>query len=117
MQLNMAENHSLKLIINRELNYTMDDKGKLLNLTYIDKAGVRHSIDVDNPRTDKKYTVGCDDFFAYGGDDYLPVNPNPDYVLKKFDVDKNVYTAKYIKELNTPIEIKDDGRIKIVKAN
>lgn len=99
------------------LNYTMDDKGKLLNLTYIDKAGVRHSIDVDNPRTDKKYTVGCDDFFAYGGDDYLPVNPNPDYVLKKFDVDKNVYTAKYIKELNTPIEIKDDGRIKIVKAN
>ena len=53
---------------------------------------------------------------AYGGDDYLPVNQNPDYVVKKFDVDKNVYTAKYIKNHNGPIEIKEDDRIKIVKS-
>ena len=50
------------------------------------------------------------------GDDYLPVNPNPDYVLQKFDVDKNVYTANYIKKHNGPIEIKEDNRIQIVKS-
>ena len=46
----------------------------------------------------------------------FPVNQKPDYVVKKFDVDKYVYTAKYIKNHNGPIEIKEDDRIKIVKS-
>lgn len=97
------------------LEYTVTDKGKLLNLNFIDKDGNKKPIDVNNPSPDKKYTVACDDFVALGGDNYLPVMKNPDFIVNKFDVDKNVYTANYIKNLNVPIEIKDDGRIKIVK--
>lgn len=98
------------------LEYTMNDKGELLDLTYIDKQGNKSKIDVNNPSTTRKLTVGCDDFFAYGGDNYLPVNSNPDYVIKKFDNDKNLYTANYIKNHKGPIEIKQDDRIKIVKS-
>ena len=98
------------------LEYKMNDKGELLELTFIDKNGVKSEINVNNPDVNKKYTVACDDFFAYGGDDYLPVNSHPDYVIKKFDVDKNVYTANYIRKMKTPIEIKEDNRIELVKS-
>ncbi len=108
--------HKPGILLVSGLQYTVSDKGQLLDLAYIDKQGNKVPIDINNPSTTKKFSVACDDFFAYGGDDYLPVNQNPDYVVKKFDVDKNVYTAKYIKNHNGPIEIKEDDRIKIVKS-
>ena len=98
------------------LEYTVTDKGQLLDLKYVNKDGTKSTIDINNPSETRKFTVACDDFFAYGGDNYLPVNSNPDYVVKKFDVDKNVYTANYIKKLPQPFEIKEDDRIKIVKS-
>ncbi len=104
------------IILVSGLEYTVSDKGKLIDLNYINKDGSKFKIDVNNPSETKKYTVACDDFFAYGGDNYLPVNSNPDYVVQKFDVDKNVYTANYLKNLQQPIEIKQDDRIKIVKG-
>ena len=104
------------IILVSGLEYTMNNKGELLDMKYIDKNGQKIKIDVNNPSTTKKYTVAMDDFMAYGGDYYLPVNPNPSYVIKKFDKDKNVYTANYIKNLQQPFEIRDDGRIKIVNA-
>ncbi len=108
--------HKPGILLVSGLNYTVSDKGQLIDLSYIDKQGNKIPININNPSTTKTYSVACDDFFAYGGDDYLPVNHNPDYVVKKFDVDKNVYTAKYIKNHNGPIEIKEDDRIKIVKS-
>lgn len=98
------------------LEYTVTDKGQLMDLTYTDKQGNKSKIDINNPSETRKFTVACDDFFATGGDDYLPVNPNPDYIVQKFDVDKNVYTANFIKNHNGPIEIKEDDRIKIIKS-
>ena len=98
------------------LEYTVTDKGELKDVQYINKDGSKTSIDINNPSETHKFTVACDDFFAYGGDNYLPVNSNPDYVVKKFDVDKNVYTANYIKNLPQPLEIKEDDRIKIIKG-
>lgn len=98
------------------LEYTVTDKGQLMDLQYVNKDGTKSKIDVNNPSETRKFTVACDDFFAYGGDNYLPVNSNPDYVVQKFDVDKNVYTANYIKNLPQPLEIKEDDRIKIVKG-
>lgn len=108
--------HKPGILLVSGLQYTVTDKGQLLDLAYIDKQGNKVPIDINNPSTTKKFSVACDDFFAYGGDDYLPVNQNPDYVVKKFDVDKNVYTANYIRNHNGPIEIKEDDRIKIVKS-
>lgn len=98
------------------LEYTLTDKGELLDLTYIDKNGNKSKIDINNPSETRKFSVACDDFFASGGDEYLPVNPKPDYIVKIFDVDKNVYTANYIRNHKGPIEIKEDDRIKIVKS-
>lgn len=98
------------------LEYTVTDKGELKEVKYVNKDGVKSAIDVNNPSETRKFTVACDDFFAYGGDNYLPVNSNPDYVVKKYDVDKNVYTANYIKNLPQPLEIKEDDRIQIIKG-
>jgi 2',3'-cyclic-nucleotide 2'-phosphodiesterase (5'-nucleotidase family) len=98
------------------LKYKCNTKGELLSLEYVDRNNVSHPIDVKNPRTDKKYTVAADDFFATGGDNYLPVNPNPDFVLKTLDYDKNKMACDYIKKLDQPIDIKYDGRLEIVEA-
>ena len=58
--------------------------------------------------------MAADDFFAMGGDNYLPVNPNPDFVLKTFDLDKNKLACDYIKKLPQPFDVDYDGRIEIV---
>ena len=98
------------------LRYKANTKGELLDLEFIDKENNVHKIDINNPNPDKKYTVAADDFFATGGDGYLESNKNPDFVLEKFDLDKNKLACDYIKKLDQPIEIKNDNRIQIVQA-
>ena len=102
------------LLLVSGMRYTGTKQGELLELEFIDKNNQVHKIDINNPRTDKKYTVAADDFFATGGDGYLESNKNPDFVLQKFDQDKNILARDYIKTLDQPIEIVDDQRIKIV---
>lgn len=96
------------------LKYKANKKGELLELEFIDKNNQSHKIDVNNPSADKKYTVAADDFYATGGDGYLESNKNPDFVLQKFDLDKNKLACDYIKKLDQPIEITDDHRVQIV---
>ena len=96
------------------MKYTMSDKGELLSLTYIDREGKEHPIDVNNPSTERTFTVASDDFFATGGDNYLPSNKNPDFVVKKYDFDKNKLACEYIKKLPQPFEITNDHRVEIV---
>lgn len=96
------------------MKYTCNKNGDLLSAEFIDKDNVSHPIDINNPSTEKKYTVATDDFIATGGDNYFPVNQNPDYVVKTFPVDKNKLACDYLKKLPQPIEIKYDDRITIV---
>jgi 2',3'-cyclic-nucleotide 2'-phosphodiesterase (5'-nucleotidase family) len=96
------------------LKYKATKDGKLLDLEFVDKNNQVHKIDINNPRADKKYTVAADDFFATGGDGYLESNKHPDFVLQKFDMDKNKLACDYIKKLNQPIEIKNDDRVTFV---
>ena len=96
------------------LKYKANTKGELLEMEYIDKDNNVHKIDVNNPSPDKKYTVAADDFYATGGDGYLESNKNPDFVVQKFDIDKNKLACDYIKKLDQPIEIKNDDRVIIV---
>jgi 5'-nucleotidase len=98
------------------LKYKANTKGELLEMEFIDKDNNVHKIDVNNPSPDKKYTVAADDFYATGGDGYLESNKNPDFVLQKFDMDKNKLACDYIKKLNQPMEIVDDKRVEIVEA-
>lgn len=96
------------------MKYTCNRNGELLSAEFIDKNNVSHKIDVNNPSETKKYTVATDDFIATGGDNYLPTNPNPDYVLQTFPFDKNKLACDYLKKFKEPIEIKPADRITII---
>lgn len=109
-----ASTHKPGILLVSGLKYKADKNGNLLDMEFIDKNNVAHKINVNSPDTNKSYTVACDDFFATGGDGYLETNKNPNFVLKKFDIDKNKLACDYIKKLDQPIEIKNDDRITIV---
>lgn len=108
--------HKPGILLVSGMKYKCNTKGELLTLEYIDRNNVSHPIDVKNPSTEKKYTVAADDFFATGGDNYLPTNPNPDFVIKTLDYDKNKMACDYIKKLPQPFDVKYDGRLEIVEA-
>ena len=112
----VAHNSKPGILLIAGMNYTMNDKGELLSLNYIDKNGVEHPIDVKNPDPNRKFTCAMDDFFAMGGDNYLPSNENPDFIIKKYNVDKNKLACDYIKKMDKPLEIRDDKRVKVVKS-
>src|SRR5574344_75369 len=107
-------NHKPGILLVSGLKYKCNKNGELLSLEFIDKNNQAHEIDVNNPDANKKYTVAADDFFATGGDSYLESNKNPDFILQKFDMDKNKLACDYIKKLEQPMEIKADDRIQIV---
>ena len=109
-----ASNYKPGILLVSGLKYKADKKGNLLEMEFVDKNNATHKINVTSPDTNKTYTVACDDFFATGGDGYLETNKNPNFVLKKFDIDKNKLACDYIKKLDQPIEIKNDDRITIV---
>ena len=69
---------------------------------------------MNNPSTTKTYTVATDDFFASGGDKLISNKIEKDEIDEKFNFDKDKSTCDYIKKLNAPIELKDDGRITVV---
>ncbi len=96
------------------LKYKANKKGELLELEYIDRNNNVRKIDVNNPDTNKKYTVACDDFYATGGNGYLKERTPDSEIVKKLDVDKDKLACDYIKKLAQPIEIKNDDRIVIV---
>ena len=112
----VAHNSKPGILLIAGMNYTMNDKGELLSLNYIDRNGVEHPIDVKNPDPNRKFTCAMDDFFAMGGDNYLPSNENPDFIIKKYNVDKNKLACDYIKKMDKPLEIRDDKRVKVVKS-
>ncbi|MCM1339266.1 MAG: 5'-nucleotidase C-terminal domain-containing protein [Muribaculaceae bacterium] len=112
----VKSSHKPGILLVSGLRYKANTKGELLELEFIDKNNNTHKIDVNNPSADKKYTVAADDFYATGGDGYLESNKNPDFVLQKFDIDKNKLACDYIKKLNQPITIEDDHRVQIVEG-
>lgn len=102
------------IVIPSGLKYTVTRGGVVKSATFIDKSGKEIPIDVNNPDPNKIYTVATDDFFASGGDNLIPNKIKTGEIDEKFDFDKDKLTCDYIKKLNAPIEIKDDGRIQVV---
>ena len=105
--------HKPGIIIPSGLEYTMNKKGELLELNYIEKDGSKRKIDINNPNKNKVYTVATDDFLASNGDKLL--GDKTSAVYEKFDYDKDKLTCQYIQKLGGKVSIKDDGRIKIVE--
>ena len=93
------------------LNYTVSPTKKtLVGMNFIDKYGVEHPINVDNPREDKKYKVVADSFIMSWGADYEILSPKDECIEYPFN--KAYLTCEYIKHLNKPIVINQIGRIK-----
>ncbi len=104
------------IVIPSGLKYTVTRNGVIKSATFVDKSGKEIPIDVNNPNPNKIYTVATDDFFASGGDNLIPNKIKTGEIDQKFDFDKDKLTCDYVKKLNAPIEIKDDGRITVVDA-
>jgi len=93
------------------LNYTVSPTKKtLIEMNFVDKYGVEHPIDVNNPREDKKYKVVADSFIMSWGADYEVLSPKDECVEYPFN--KAYLTCEYIKHLDKPIVINQIGRIK-----
>jgi len=92
------------------LNYTVSPSKKtLVGMNFVDKNGVEHPIDVNNPKEDKKYKVVADSFIMSWGADYDILSPKEECVEYPFN--KAYLTCEYIKHLNKPIKINQTGRI------
>lgn len=93
------------------LNYTVNpETKKLVGMKFIDKSGVEHNIDVNNPRKNKKYKVVADSFIMTWGKEY-GILASKDKCTE-YPFNKAYLTCEYIKHLNKPIIINQTGRIK-----
>lgn len=95
------------------LKYTISKDGNLRSASFIDKNGTETPINIDNPRADKTYRVGLTDYYSQGHDGFT--------MLKKYDQAEKIYNFDISKCIENHferhpehVEIKDDGRIKIV---
>lgn len=95
------------------LKYTISKDGNLRSASFIDKNGTETPINIDNPGDDKTYRVGLTDYYSQGHDGFT--------MLKKYDQAEKIYNFDISKCIENhferhpePVEIKDDGRIKIV---
>lgn len=94
------------------LTYTFNKDGKVIEASFIDKAGNKQPIDVNNPNPNKKYITIYDDYMCEGGDKFTMLK-KMDTLLEKYDYDKDKVAIDYIKKLNgQPFDIVKDNRIK-----
>ena len=93
------------------LNYTINPTKKtLVSMNFIDKNGVEHPIDINNPSKDKKYKVVADSFIMTWGKEFGVLAEKDKCIEYPFN--KAYVTCEYIKHLNKPIIINQTGRIK-----
>lgn len=95
------------------LEYTISKDGQLKSLSFIDKKGNKNPIDINKPRTDKVYTTVINDYCAQGNDNLKMLN-HPERIIEKCGIDSGVCVARILEKSKTPIDIKDDGRIKVL---
>ena len=95
------------------MNYTVDSKaGKLVGMSFVDKAGNEHKIDINNPREDKTYRLAADTFIMSQGKEIGILAPKEE--CEMHSECKDYYACEYIKHLDKPIEINQTGRIKFI---
>ncbi len=95
------------------LRYNINKNGEISDLYYKDKDGNETKIDINNPREDKIYRTVINDYYAMGKDN-LSMLDKIDWAEKIFDFDFTKCVKDHFKKDQTPVEIKDDGRIKII---
>lgn len=93
------------------LKYTVNPvEGKLVGMTYIDKEGEEHEIDIENPSETKTYKVVADEFLMSAGADFHILASEEEYI-KCYKFDKDYLVCEYLKKNKEPIVINHYGRI------
>ena len=87
-------------------------EGELTKLSFIDKNGFEHPIDIEDPREDKFYTLVSDDYCIMSNDAGLDAKHRFEEAILKLNFDKNKVIENYFKKHPEPVVIKSDGRIK-----
>ena len=109
------KNHGNKpgLLAVSGLNYTVSpSKQKLISMNFVDRKGVNHPIDINNPRKTKTYKVVADSFIMSWGTEYEVLSQKDK--CTEYPFNKAYLTCEYIKHMNKPIVINQTGRIKFV---
>ena len=97
------------------LKYTVSPKkGVLTKMTYIDKQGKEHEIDVNNPSPTKTYKLVADEFLMSTGADFKVLAEEKDFI-EHFTYDKDYLVCEYLKKHKQPIIIEHTGRIDFEK--
>ena len=94
------------------LKYTISKDGQLRSASYIDRTGKETPFDINNPDNTKTYRVAITDYYAAGQDGFSSLNKIKDAEVK-YDFDVSKCIEDYIQKHKDPIDIVDDGRIKI----
>lgn len=93
------------------LNYTVSPSKKtLVGMNFVDKNGVEHKIDVNNPREDKTYKVVADSYIMSWGKEFGVLAPKEK--CKEYPFNKAYLTCEYIKHLDKPVVVNQVGRIR-----
>lgn len=93
------------------LKYTVNpNKGTLVEMSFVDKNGEDHEIDIDNPSATKTYKVVADEFLMSAGADFKVLAPEEDYIVH-YPYDKDYLVCEYLKKQNKPLVIDHYGRI------
>lgn len=95
------------------LEYSVSKDGQLKSMNFIDKKGNKKPIDIDNPREDRFYSTVINDYCAQGNDKLTMLN-HPEKIIEKTGIDSAVCVERILEKTKSPVDIKDDGRIKIV---
>lgn len=95
------------------LEYGISRNGELKYVNFIDKNGQKSPINIERPRTDKFYKTVINDFHALGNDNFAMLDKY-DKAEQITDYDITGCVKNYLKKVKSPIEIVDDGRIKIM---
>lgn len=97
------------------LKYTVTKDGTVKEIKFVKKDGTEENIDVNNPRQDKQYLVSVNDYIAAGGDNFSMLNKIKN-AEKIFDYDLTKCVEDYFRRHPEPVDIVDDGRIKVVDS-
>lgn len=96
------------------MKYSVSQSGELVNLFVTDKNGKDVRIDINNPDESKTYSMALPLFIAKGLDGFTMLNKIDEPTTKLLDASLKDIAVEYIKNSPDGVEIKNDGRIKIV---
>lgn len=101
------------IIYTSGLKYTVDKNGTVKDMHFINANGTLERIDVNNPRTDKIYSTAINEYYSSGNDNLTMLDKYFE-ATERYNWDINFAVENKIRKSKEPIDIVDDGRIKIV---